>query len=256
MAAIIRTLWGCDGPEYRWRKVWKDVEWQLQKPCYVQQYVYVYGKENAKRLRALNVKNIEIVLVDKSPFPDGMRDHKRTEKGTPIRPWHYKHELLLKAIEDHGEIFYCDWDVSCYVKDIEQALSHIEGRDLVLSATRYYRKRFMYRGGDNSLRFGVSGNWLFTRNSKWCERVLKVMKGKEPWAWHDEYVMTRIIDEDNGGWAGEANWLLNWESPIMIQKSTYAPWEIISETEFEIKRASPVPFTWYKLFGQFWMPPE
>ena len=255
MAAIVRTLWGCDGPKwgctdlkFRWGKVWADINLQLKHPFFCKQHVYVYGEENAERLKAKNKENLEIKLINKSPFPDGLCDY--TKKKTIRRPWHYKHELLLKAIEDHGEIFYCDWDVICYVKDINHALSFMGERDLVLSATRYYKKRFMYRGEKNSPRFGVSGNWMFTRNTNWPERVLETMKGKEHWAWHDEYVMTRLIDKDDGGWAGEKSWLLKWESPIMVQKETWAPWRLKSINGPEVKRNTPIPFTWHRLFSQ------
>ena len=252
MAAIIRTLWGCAGPIHRWSKVWLDVRIQLRRKCHCKQYVYVYGKDNANRLKDRGRKNIEIILVDDSPFPDGKIDHKRSEKGTPIRPWHYKHELLLKAVEDHGEIFYCDWDVTCLANSVDQALEYMEGRDLALSAVRYFKKRYMYRE-EHSPRFGVSGNWMFARGPEWFNRVLETMKKDEIWAWHDEYVMTRLIDQDyENNWIGEDNWLRKWESPIMIQKSSWEPWLRVKEkcTDFEIVRNTPIPFTWYKLFSQ------
>jgi hypothetical protein len=63
--------------------------------------------------------------------------------------------------------------------------------------------------------------------------------------------MGHLIDEMHGGWPGEVFWLERYESPIMVQRHQRSPWQITQEDARFVRRLTPVPFVWEKLFVQY-----
>ena len=250
MPAIIRVLWGETGPESRFGKVWsKDVWARLVEPWTCPQWVYVYGKHNADELTKRKIENLNVVLVDPEPFPDGRRDFHR-EDGEIIRPWHYKLWLQKEALKDHGAIMYCDWDVRCFVEHVEIPFSMMGDRSISLSAYMYKRPRFPDRETKRAKRFSPSGNWMYMSDSNFIDRILFRMNKGEKWDWHDELVMGRYLDEKHKGWMGEDVWLRQYESPVMCQRDNRCPWPLMGSQGKVVQRKTPVPFMWWRYFSQ------
>ncbi len=250
MPTIVRVLWGEEvGTIGRWAKVWtNDVVPRLKIDWTCPQSVYVYGKRNAELLA--DKTNCDVVLVNDNPFPDGMVD--QVKHGQIRRPWHYKWQLLRQAIVDHGEVIYCDWDVTCLVGDIGLAFGLLESRDTHLSAYMYKRVRHPFREGYKAQRFACVGNWLHFRGTEFIDRMLSRMGSPGlPWSWHDEFTMGYMIDEDHGSWPGEEVWLNQYESPIMCQRNRRSPWTLVSDDGNVVRRKTPVPFEWHRLFCQY-----
>jgi len=248
MPAIIRTLWGENGPRHRWQKVWRrDVKPRLRRPWTCDQHVYVYGKDNADRLSQYKIPRCKVVLIDNDPFPFG-----KDEWGGHYmhRPWLHKIELLRRAVEDHGEIIYCDWDIVCRVTDVPAAFGRLEGRPYNLTAFWYRRPREISRKTFRGRRISVSGNWIHCRGPEWLDRMLAIMRpDKEVWSWHDEFTMNHLIDQDHNGWPGEKLWLKKYESPIMCQLDCRSPWGVKKRKGDVTTRKTPVRFTWTRQFA-------
>ena len=250
MPAIIRVLWGEPGPEQRFDKVLKsDVNARLAEPWTCPQWVYVYGQKNADRLTQAGIKDLNVVMVDPDPFPDGKRDYRRAD-GEIIRPWHYKLWLLKQAVKDHGTIIYCDWDVRCLVEHLEVPFSMMDDRPIALSSYMYKRPRFPDRKDKRAKRFSPSGNWMYMTNSNFIDRILARMNKGEKWDWHDEFVMGRYLDEKHDGWMGDSVWLKKYESPIMCQRDNRCPWPLVGSRGKIVQRTTPVPFMWWRYFSQ------
>jgi hypothetical protein len=253
MPAVIKALWGCAGPVHRWKKVWdKDVRKQMSRDCSCPQYIYVYGKENANLLCQIKKSNVQVILVDPNPFPDGKPDRLDDAViGGIYRPWQNKYTLIGKAIEDHGEIVYSDFDVNCHAKSTEEVFSHLQNRTISLSAFMYHQVRLPYRINRWAKRWVASGNWLHIKGPDWPKKILHEMETQDPvWAWHDEFVISRMIDRDYDVWVGEEEWLKKYESPIMVQGDSRSPWARIPDlcTSQKIVRQTTIPFQWIPLF--------
>jgi len=251
MGAIVRVLWGVNEPNCRLQKVMKaDVSRRVNEPG-SKEYVYVYGVKNAEFFADKDRYCVKLVHDD--PFPDGCQDVRirRTMK----RPWHYKWELLQRAIEDHGEVIYCDWDVRSLVWDVNEAFSMLEGRSLTLSAFKYeIRTHAPDRLTQSARKMVASGNWIHLRGSEFADRVLAKIDWNYSNLWHDEVVMGYLLDEEHDGWMGEAVWLQQYESPIMVQRGRKVPWEFVRNDGQKIIRDTPVPFHWIRLFTAWTYP--
>jgi hypothetical protein len=169
-------------------------------------------------------------------------------------------ELIYEALKDHEEIIYCDWDVRCSVKS-KEAFQAIQNKTLLLSLVSYSVKKHLWDTPNQykedkiftTGRLTVSGCFIYTVGKEWITEVLERMKephivdGPIPEQnWHDEWVMTRILNEKHGGWIGEEEWLKTYESPIMVQRK--APWHDTLRTKTTIQRETKIPFTWTKMF--------
>lgn len=241
MPAIVRTLWGAPGPVSRWAKVWqKNVLPMLNTEWTCDQWCYVYGRENADLLAKANKDRLKIVLIQDDPWPGGEEDHKQGSQ--VVRPWRGKVAALLRALDDHGEVIYCDWDVFCRVRDVPACFARLEGRNL-FSAYYYLRPRHPERGkvGRHA---GVSGNWLHV-DRRFLEAVLVEMNAGHAWSWHDELVMGRML-----GWPGDEEWLRRYESPVMVQREGRCLWRLESDDGMMVTRRTPIPFAWERLFHQ------
>jgi hypothetical protein len=213
------------------------------------QTVYVYGRNNADVLSKLGFK---VVLVDDDPFPDGRVD--RREDDVDIRPWHYKLELIKAALRDHGNVLYCDWDVTAKLEREAEALDLLEDVDLALTAYSYARRRDAFfdlpRTG-RARRINVTGACMYLNGTEFVDRILKYMKEKN--AWHDEVAMNNVIDAEHGGWPGEREWLRTYENPAFVVPDHRSPWGRAGRTGrngASVLRRTPVPFVWYDLFWQ------
>lgn len=236
-------------PMGRWSKVMEgNVLPMLTHKRHCRQYAYVYGRINADRLAGM--ENLDVVMVNEMPYPDGKVDVKRNRQMR--RPWHYKFELIKRAIEDHGEVIYCDWDVACLAKDIPSAFELLGDKDVHLSAYMYKKVRHQFRAAGVAQHLACTGNWLHFRGTEFVDRVLDCMRSERfPWFWHDEMTMGYMIDEDHGGWPGEDVWLQKYESPIMVQRHRRSPWPLVSDDGTTVIRKTPVPFVWTRLFCQW-----
>lgn len=246
---IVRVLWGERRPVVRWDRLWNDVQSQLNQGARCQQSVYVYGKANADRLRKLCGPLFEIVLVDPSPYPLGVYDEQCTDSGHIRRPWIYKHKLIQQAIKDHGQVIYCDWDVTCRVEDVPAAFAMVEHSRFMLSAFRYLRGNHHCPERKGFARqIAVSGSWIYMRDDWLTVKTIERLQGTGPRSWHDEWVLSDMVDEWHNGWPGEKVWLEQYESPIMVQQNIRSPWPFTSYRRGIVTRDTIIPFTWTSLF--------
>jgi len=251
MPAIIRTLWGAETAVSRWIKLAKTDIPKTRAHSREECWIYVYGKANADLLTNFGYKNI--VLVDENPWPDGREDIQRSAGNDFYRPWHYKWELILRAMQDHGEIIYCDWDIFCMEKDVSKIFSKLENRklDYTLTLNCYMRpQQTVWRTDRTTWRFCVGGYWIHLRTNEFAQRVMDRLnpdpKGMD---WHDEIVMSKLIDGQHGGeWPGHSIWLENYESPLMVNSYKRCPWATLSDDGYFVTRNTPVPFQWERIF--------
>ena len=253
MGIFMRTLWGGDVRHGRWAKLLLTDIRKARVHSVGHQYVYCYGKTNANFITKENLGTA--VLCHDDPFPDGLIDRTRSIDGNIIRPWHYKWQLIRKALEDHGEVIYADWDVFCRRTDHAYAFSQLAGREFTLSANVYQRPQQMpWRASARRARcFNVSGNWLHCKGFYWADLVLGRMDpNSDEMFWHDERTMSKLIDERHpdqlDGWHGDKVWLERYESPIMVQKMSRTYWPLVSDDGQFIIRDTPVPFQWERVF--------
>ncbi len=264
MAAVVRVLWGADVPNTRWTKVWKvDVPRRLRREDPSRYHVYVYGESNRRELKRLGVKHVH--LVDKNPYPR-FRDmfRKRGKKSPALcHPWIHKHELVRAAVRDHGEVIYCDWDVGLHVEP-SAAFDHLhgllDGRKFLLSLFCYRRPRGLWhpveqRPGEvckHPKHLCVTGNWMYCDGPSWPLEVLPGFgEGGDTAvpAWHDEFVMTKLINERHGGWPGEEVWLRTYESPVMVQRRGRVPWVRKRFSTDVVECKTCIPFRWRRMFA-------
>lgn len=240
---VVRVLWG-DSRAEGWTRVWYSdvIKWRSREPHPDHQWVYVYGRENADLLTKIKVPNV--VLVDPLPWPNGQIDTNRAGK----RPWRNKFELLAKALKDHGEVIYCDWDVGYRRQDLGYVESKLAGRKTTLAAFRYSRPRHPER--KRGSHFGVTGAWIHMRGLRFVRTVLDSMvTDDEEWAWHDELAMGHVLDRQNDGWVGEERWLREYESPLFVVPECWSPWKRLTDDGFTVTRKTPVPFVWERVFA-------
>ncbi len=255
---IIRVFWGANRSLVRWDRLWIDVARQIRNGTACEQSVYVYGRENADRLKRLLDSHYKIELVSDDPYPFGIHDeivpgiNYLGQEGVLTRPWRYKHELLRCAIRDYGPVIYCDWDVQCLVKDVPAAFATLERDGFKLSAFRYKRREHHAPKREGyAKQIVASGSWIYTRDDWLIGQILSAMRQTDnPRHWHDEWVMSDLVDSWHGGWPGESVWLEKYESPIMVQQHQHSPWPLLSHNKVknEMTRVTPVPFTWTVLF--------
>jgi hypothetical protein len=247
---LLRVLWGEEGPISRWGKVWYSNLLHHSKDTQPpEQHIYVYGHDNADRLVAAGFKNV--LLVDNSPWPDGKQDFFLKEFGLKYgrrHPWHYKFQMLKKAVEDHGEVVYCDWDVLYVKRDWGLVQKHLENRTLTLNAYLYRRPRHRNRTDLLFQKVSVTGSWMHHANTEFIDIVLNRMSQPGDRNWHDEFVMGDILDEQYNGWMGEEVWLSKYETPIRVLEKTRSPWVKKTDDGFTVTRQTPIDFTWYRIF--------
>lgn len=249
MPAIIRVLWGNPTSSIQWIRVKKDVTRQVASFT-VPQFAYVYGHENYNMLVKLGMDKLQIVLVHDNPYPDGKKDKRRGRY--LMLPWHYKLELIRRALEHHDEIVYCDWDVDCFATSLSEVFHLLTKRDFTLSAYLYRKPRHPKRETNKEKRIGVSGNWIHLRGFDFLDEVVEEMKRTDTGLgnWHDEIAMGNLLDRKYGGWMGEETWLKKYESPIMVQQSHRCPWPAVADDGRTVAKKTPIPFTWTRLFTQ------
>ncbi len=249
MPAIIRVLWGNPTSSIQWSRVKKDVARQVASFT-VPQFAYVYGRENCNMLFELGMKRNQIILVHNDPYPDGKKD--KREGKYIIIPWHYKLELIRRALKHHGEIVYCDWDVDCWATSIDEVFYALVGRDITLSAYLYRQVRHPNRSTTREKKIGVSGNWMHLRGFDFLNEVVKEMNCTKSALgnWHDEIAMGDLLDKKHGGWMGDETWLKEYESFIMVQQSHRCPWPAVADDGRTVTKKTPIPFVWTRLFGQ------
>jgi len=249
---LVRTLWGENGRGFRWPKIVKDVKQPRHKHCLLPTFVYCYGQDNAHLVSEMKLPRCEVVLADTRPFPDGACDHQ--VKGRWHRPWHYKVHLLQQAASDHGQLIYADWDVffePTRPEFIQAMLDELPSHRFLLSIFAYWRVLYRERPRtDESTRMqrsGASGNWMYLQGREFIDEVERRMDEKN---WHDEWVMSRLIDEMEGGFCSEERWLERYESPFMKQKDKRCPWPNCNDEGGVFTADTPVPFQWTPVFRQ------
>ncbi len=249
MSAIVKVLWGNPTSSIQWIRVKKDVARQVASFT-VPQFAYVYGRENCNMLVELGMKRNRIALIHDNPYPDGKKDERRGRY--LVLPWHYKLELIRKALEDFGEVVYCDWDVDCNATNLEEVFDPLADRDFTLSAYLYRQVRHSSRTTTREKKTGVSGNWMHMRGFDFLDEVVEEMNQTKSALgnWHDEIAMGDLLDKKYGGWMGDETWLKEYESPIMVQQYHRCPWPAVSDDKRTVTKETPIPFTWTRLFTQ------
>ena len=261
--AIIRVIWGGPvkgRPDERWEKIWDDVRACREREDPDTFSVYVYGKENFRRLKEMGFSYVYI--VDPRPYPRWI-DHHRQGDGWIARPWRYKIELIRQAVLDYDQIIFCDWDVERHVP-IHHAFAAVDDRPYLLTLMRYSQIRDLW--GKTQHRswkeriyhpqnLCVSGCWMYLKGTDWIDSVLKRMP-TEPVDRVDDEEMAlshQIRDQHGGKWPGERTWLRRYESPIMLMRY-HSPWRLGEETEVEdgpnyYETRTATPFRWTKMFS-------
>jgi len=252
MIPLVRTLWGGIGPGYRWSKIIEDVRHPTHGQCSMPTFVYCYGTNNANLVSDLRLPKCEVVLVNPHPFPNDQHDIK-TKRGW-IRPWTHKIHLLQRALDDHGQLIYADWDVffkPSRPEFVQAMFDELPKHDFLLSFFTYwraiYRERPRTPDSTRMQRSGASGNWMYLRGREFIDEVDRRMDENN---WHDEWVMSRLIDEMEGGFCTEERWLERYESPYMKQKNKRRPWHNQMTRGGVVTADTPVPFEWYPVFQQ------
>lgn len=245
---LLRVLWGEGStPGSRWNRVWnRNIRVShIGREQPDEQHIYVYGQSNADILTKNGFSNIK--LVDKSPWPDGESDSPSLQYKF-LRPWHYKFELIQEALQDHGKIVYCDWDVGYEHRDWNCVETSLADRESAFTAYWYKKSRHPSRKTRRDQRIAVSGSWLYFTNTTFVDEVLKAMNGPEEWAWHDEFTMGNLLDRKHGGWMGDVCWLENYESPIMVVTGYRSPWLLKVDDGYKVTRDTPINFEWKRIF--------
>ena len=250
MAVIVRALWGADSPVSRWRKTTTSDIPRCVSHTRAPQVCYVYGRANADFLTRRKQKNV--VLLDDDPWPDGCEDVQRNLGNDFYRPWHLKWQIIERAVADHGEVIYCNWDVFCMESDVARIFDRLAERplDFTLSLNCYSRpQRLPWR--DRADRYYCAGGyWIHTR-SDWLPRQMLRRMSADPagMLWHDELVLSALIDElHDGRWPGLTTWLERYESPIMVPPLKRSPWPITVNALGYVERKTPIPFRWERIF--------
>lgn len=266
MPVIVRVLWG-DDREYGRRShiVNSHVMPHLWQKKHCPQWIYVYGKDNADLLTRAKIKGWKIVLVDPDPYPDGrtfwfqkrppgfhQRPHpvKGRKPKYLVHPWHNKIRLLLKALEDHGEIIHCDWDVICLVNDPKEAFDVLGDREMTFSMSYYTKQHMMCPEKDTAWerQSMPAGCWIHMKGTEFIQATLdRLLSGKVS-GWHDERAMRSEIELRHGSWPDEVTWLREFESPIMMHRAGKTPWKLTLYDGKIARRETPIPFEWKVMF--------
>jgi hypothetical protein len=249
-------VWGDSRPGCRWHKITAEVIYAAarKEPCH--QHVYVYGRNNLDLVNE-HLPHWTATMVDPHPFPDGEED--RFDGRITRIPWHYKHELILRAVRDHGPVIYCDWDVQVVADQPEEIFRELEQKQFALTAFYYKRPRpFKFPRNGRERHINASGAVIYTRNQLLPETVLEKMRRMEcDWHWHDEMAMNDAIDEIHGGWPGEDEWLRRYENPVVGLGDRRSPWgkstgDCVAGDKFvRVRRWTPVPFEWHQMLRHY-----
>ena len=267
MSAVVRVLWGEERPDSRWIKARRDVWHASRRRESCPFHIYVYGKDNVELLTKMGFSGRRIHLVHDDPYPDGKCDEVIgvDNKGKNLfrHPWHYKHQLILKAIENHGPVIYCDWDLTIVCRDPSDAFGLLGDRRFAFMSYKYRRpqRTLVARDADTS-RIRPSGAWLYCRDSYIPDMVLEGMVRKDHHlSWHDEEILNDLIDTWHNGWPGDEVWLRTYESPVVVCGrnpwiTPGQPWQIVGKDPSgqykAVRLDTPIPFTWYGMFSHFY----
>lgn len=258
---VLRTLWGVEGRTIGWetaksnkvlwnRRVKTEQEiHRASRRISPEQVVYVYGTKNADIVKRLGHR---VVLLHDDPFPDGKGDRVQDNGVELYHPWHYKHQMIKQALQDHGSLIYCDWDTSYHPNYFELAQRLLENMDKAFSMFMYRRTvRHPNRTHPIFRKCVASGSWLYFTNSEFVDKVLERMSQPGDRNWHDEYVMGDLLDEQYGGWMGEEEWLRKYESPVRCFKALRTPWggKMKPLDAMRVTIDDPVQFTWHRIFA-------
>lgn len=257
MAAIVRCLWGESSDENptRWRSVQRHIVKRAKyENCPI--VVYVYGKANAELLYQNGFKHIQ--LLHNEPYPTEREVPSKVGPGWVKRrhPWSNKIKMLLQAFDEHKEIIYCDWDVPIHIRNPDKAFIRLARHGsfgATFSKKKNKRPLVPWRATKEGKRTSVSGNWLHFRDRSWLSDCLAKMDYHHDWWNNDELVFDYLVEQQWGSWPDDKNWLIHFETPIMLQWRGVSPYKsILGAGELEtrtIRKETPIPFEWERMFG-------
>jgi len=150
--------------------------------------VYVFGEENYKMCVDLG---FDCKLLDERPIVWDMDKEQ----------FRHKLEVFDKALEDFDEIVFLDWD-TLPVKPLPENFwdKMQEKASFQSPLIQYRRRKALWRGRIDSRKLS-SASFVYLRDKSITEGFIeKWEKMGRPWS--EEIVMSRYMDESNGGWKG------------------------------------------------------
>ena len=193
--SFIHGIWGVykhqDNHWYTRRpKIDNDMKLELLNPYAPPTKVYVFGKDNYKRIIDMGFDESTVVMVDKKPCVFNME----TEQ------YRHKIEVWKCGLEEFDEIVFLDWD--CVpIHQIPNNFWNVMAQGEKIQATLYMYtiRRAHWRTGDT--RKLSASTFVYVRNKKIVNDIIKVWE-ENGRLWQEEIALSKYIDEINGGWHG------------------------------------------------------
>jgi len=193
---FIRALWGIHDHQgrrfYKRRsKIDDDISVMMKNP-YVEPFrVYVFGKENYKKVDDLG---FDAVLLDDRPIVWDMDNEQ----------FRHKLEVLKVAMEDFDEVVFLDWDTLPVAQLPENFWEKMHEKDSFQSPLiQYKRRKASWRtfNGKKDTRKLCSASYIYLRDKELASDFIESWEELDR-PWSEEMAISRCIDERNGGWQG------------------------------------------------------
>jgi hypothetical protein len=175
----------------------------LKNPFNTDYITYVWGDDNYKRLCEMGLK---CKLIDSNPFPYDMTKY----------TFRSKLDTYRIAMEDEGydEIVYLDWD--CVpTKTLPVDFWERLGQKESIQGNLYTLKQGMCHWRTDGVRSKMSACFLYIRDKTIPSKLIKIWNDfpdVRQWRFCDELVISKYIDDVNGGWIGYDQWWDRYET--------------------------------------------
>lgn len=189
MPKIVRCIWGLHNDNVksfsRRSKIDKDIYF-LQNTKYNLPFItYVFGKNNYDYIKSLN---LECVKISNDPFLWDMN----------TQQYRHKLEIFKRAVEDHGEIIFLDWD-TIQIKPLPfDFWSNMKSKgSLQASLRQYVRPKATWRSKDR--RKIPCASFVYINNQSVSLDLIKMWE-KEKMQFSEEVILAKYTDNLHGGW--------------------------------------------------------
>ena len=191
--SFVRALWGIyehEGRRYykRRTKMDNDIKLLFKNPWNEPFVTFTFGEDNHKYLLD---RGVDSRLVDKKPILWDMD----TEQ------FRHKLEVFKLGLQEFDEIVFLDWDTLPVAPLPENFWKKMYEKDSFQSPLIMYRRRkAMWRGRTDSRKLS-SASFVYLRDKSIPEGFVEQWEtmGKP---WSEELVMSKYIDQLDGGWKG------------------------------------------------------